>query len=252
MSFTLSSKILRNQSIETLVRWYNQSNIIDIEKEIGSRLSSCNSVLYNPIINFLFNHQDSQNKLLNSVYIRDGLNTVMNCIDWKIGVIYDYTSISLPLTITIIVGNQPYRYPTGKKYPKGYFKPSWLVSDKTKLMLREVISKDSKPKNNVITINIDNVNLDNHIRSELLSNNNVLITVCNFNNINNISSYPNNIYLTHREIQQIYPCIIESPTLDHDLIKYHNNNGHNYKTFKVSVTKTDTVKKLILLVNNYN
>ena len=164
MDFTLTSQILRSQSIETLVRWHKQVYIMDIEREIGDRLSSCDFNVYNPVINYMFDHQDTT-KLFESIYVVEGLYNALDCIDWKIGVVYDYTIQNNQVkSVSIIVGNLPYRYPTG--YPRGYFKPNWLTSDQTKLMLREVTSKSSNVKNDIISLKTDNKDLDNHIRSE--------------------------------------------------------------------------------------
>jgi hypothetical protein len=251
MSQTLSNTILNKQNIETLVKWYADTALIDIETEISKRLNSCDSQIYNQIINYLYEIRDTKpgKTLLNSVYIQDSLENVVNCLEWKIGVIYNYTNQDgAVLNISAIVGNLPYKYPPG--YEIGYFKPSWLISDRTGLTLREVVSKRDKVKNKAMTLITTDQLLDNNIRLELLNNDTVLISVCVFlaDNYVTYKSYPDNQPLSYRELQQIYPCRIQTSYFNHELINHERDIIAEIQSYNVEVIKTDTVKKLLYLL----
>lgn len=230
--------------METLYTIYKKSNIIGIEKEIERRLISCDPALYLPTVNFIYDHIDDNiilNQWLKSNYISNGINTVIHCLPWKIGVIYNYTDQSYIIKqLSIIVGREkPYKI-KGK-----YFKPSWINSQNSKLTLREVISDFNKPINDNMSHVVTNLLLDNRIRMELLTNDIVAIDTCvYFPRIlgEHFKSYPGDISLP--EVKQIYPCIIETKSFKHNLVPHISPH---MSPNNVKVHKYPIVNKLLHL-----
>lgn len=241
---TLTYNILSQQSIENLYLMYKSKNIIDIEIEIERRLVSCDTNLSVPVIKFLYINKDDNiiKEWLNSIYVKRGISSAIECIPWKIGVIYDYTDQSYRINnISIILGKPiPYKTKDGR-----YYKPTWLNANETKLMLREVISSYSRPINNNISVVTHNVELDNAIRNNLLNNDIANITVCLIlppfgNTFRSFSDYH-----PLPEAKAIYPFHINTEGFSHDLINI--NNFVESQEYRVKITKTDDVIQLLEL-----
>lgn len=242
MKSTLTFTILSKQNIETLYQWYLKTPLIDIEKEIVNRLLSSDFVEQKNIINFLY--QTQYQPWLKSVYIKQGLKQLITSLPWKIGVIYDYRDQSYKINnISAIVGFEKIL-----KTNKGIrFKPTWLESEKTGLVLREIVSKNSKPYNKVISVVTSDTKLDQYIRSLLINNQQAIVTVCDFEAPvgTTFHSYPSQRYLSKPEFKQTFPCHIEMDGYSHDLI---NLVGINQKRYRINIIKTPEVVKLLSLV----
>lgn len=193
----LTEIILNDQDIETLYDWAHRLNLTDIEREIQNRLTSCDPNIYNPIIDFLYNNRGDSIVAgwINSSYVQQGLISHLDCIPWKIGVVYDYRTESFSFNnIGIILGNR--RWIRDKKGK--IFKPSWLHSSKSGLVMRELVSLNTHPIKHISRV--VNVSLDHTIRRLLLNNNNVVVTLCSGNGKSYDTLLPNN------EIRELYPC----------------------------------------------
>ncbi|GAH11423.1 unnamed protein product, partial [marine sediment metagenome] len=105
---SLSKIILSKQTIEDLYKMNLQSQNDDIEREIKHRLISCDPELSIPVINFLYTYRNDKvikEQWFTSIYIIEGLRDAIDCIPWKIGVIYDYRDQTYRINnVSIIVG----------------------------------------------------------------------------------------------------------------------------------------------------
>ena len=252
---TLTHIILITQSIENLYNIYKSHKIINIEREIERRLISCDVNLINPVINFLFMNINDiiiKEDWLKSIHIKNGINGAIHCVPWKIAVIYDYTDQSYNINnIQVMLGNkQKNKTRTGKQ-----FKPTWLNADKTKLILREIISSNSTPINNVISKITHDTLLDRTIRYGLMNNEVVTITTCLFLPPPGavFHSFPEFNYLPDGETKQIYPCFISVGNFNHKLINYPGNIMNYFpQVFRVSVAKSENYLKLFHLYQVVN
>ena len=252
---TLTHTILRQQPIEKLYEMYKLSNIINIEREIERRLVSCDYTINLPVINFIHKNSNDpivRDRWLKSIYIIQGINASMECIPWKIGVIYNYLDQSYRTDkVSIIIGKS-----TAFKTKNGrYYKANWLHADDTKLTLREVISRNNRPINNVMSVVTHDLKLDNGIRKALVNNDTVTITVCLFLPPigSSFHSFPDKSPLPHSERKEMYPCHITAGNFSHKLIDYGGNLVlHNPHEYHIKVTKSEDFKKLAEIIKLIN
>lgn len=243
---TLSETVLKTLSIQQLYDLSKVRDILDVENEIARRLLSSDN--YIDVIDLLYDKRNEQTvkRWLESYTIQQGL---LGAIPWKIGVIYNYTDQSYRIhKIEVILGK-----PVPYTLPRGYFKPTWLTSSQTNLVLREVINQTGHPINNVISIVTTDTNLDQNIRNALLLSNTAEITICNFfpSPGTSIRSYSNP--LPQGEQKQMYPCYIKVGNFEHKLIDYSGNIiAYNPQTFSVPIVKSPEVEKLLQLKLFYN
>lgn len=242
---TLTNLTLQSMGMDRLHGLAKVRYLPVIESEIGSRLLSSDRNTYIPTLNYLYNQRFDPviQGWLKSSAVKQGLE---GSLPWKIGVIYDYRDQSYRIKhIQAIIG-----LPTAYKLQRGYFKPNWLDSDRTKLALREVINRTGKPVNNVVSVVTTDPTLDNKISESLLYNDVVQITTCTFLSPpgSSFQSYPRNGYMANREAKQIYPCSIKVGNFEHNLINAGNIADQYPQTFNVTVTKTPEVEKLLTLI----
>lgn len=243
---TLAHTILSNQSIETLCDMYKKGQIIDIEREIERRLISCDTDLTEPVINFMYKNLKDKTvrELLGSGYVKNGIYAALECIPWKIGVIYDYTDPSHHInSAAVILGKRAYKTKNGK-----YYKPTWLNADESKLTLREIISGHNKPINHAISVITQDPQLDNKIRDTLMENDVVTITVCLFlppmGTV--IRSFPNP--LSYFEVREIYPCHITVGDFSHRLVDFPGDLNIYYpREYHLKVIHAEDYQKLLTL-----
>jgi hypothetical protein len=195
------------------------------------------------VIDFLYLYQNDptvSNQWLRSLYIRNGLYKLLDCLPWKIGVIYNYTNNDNIIShVEIMVGGSR-AYKIGNKY----FKTTWLNSEQTKLTVREVVSLYNKPVNSSISLVTTDPKLDQEIRKQLISHNVATINTCmHVSPIGtSFKSYPDSHYLSHREKKEIYPCSIEIENFNHDLT---NHPGFvPSQTFTVPIQKGSIIEKI--------
>jgi len=247
---SLTHTILSKQTIDELYTISTHRAIINVEKEIKRRLISCDPELSIPVIDFLYKFYHDKivkDQWFKSVYVREGLREAIECIPWKIGVIYNYTDQSYRINrVAIMVGKSTkFRTKQGK-----YYQPDWLNAEETKLMLREVISQYNHPINNVMSIITHDTNLDNSIRHALLDNDVVTITVCLFLPPQGsvFHSFPEEPPLPDSERKQMYPCHITAGNFSHKLIDYPGNIlAYLPRNYDISIEKSDDLEKLFQL-----
>jgi len=243
---TLTETILKSLSIQQLYELSKVRNISAVEDEIARRLLF--SDRYIEVINLLYDkrNEPSVKQWLESNTVQQGL---LGAIPWKIGVIYDYRDQSYRINRIEVIFGKPIPYTSAK----GYFKPTWLNSSQTNLVLREVINRTGHPINNVISIVTNDPNLDQGIRNALLNGNTAEITICNFLPApgTSIKSYSNP--LPQGEQKQMYPCYIKVGNFEHKLIDYPGNIiAYNPQTFNVPIVKSPEIEKLLQLKLFYN
>jgi len=232
---TLTSIILNRMSIEELYKLYSQKAIIDIEREIERRLYLSDL----PTINFLFNNRYSIDSWLKSVYIRQGISNALFNIPWKIGVIYNYTDESYQVNnISVILGDENYKTKKGKR-----FISTWLESNKSRLVLREVTSLNHNVINPNTTLRITDPNLDNAIRQALMNNDMITLTVCMFIAPPGTSFRTYDETLPAGEAKAMYPCHISAEGFDHALINLPPG-PINALDYVVNITKSEKYSKL--------
>jgi hypothetical protein len=247
---TLTSAILKKQTVETLWKYYSETPLIDIEIEIANRLLSPDKSEVIDIISFIHKKWTEKDKTINMWlepgYILTALYEMRNKIGWKIGVIYDYRDMTDKINNVIIrvgIKPPPYKTKTGQ-----YFKANRTYSNYRKLVKREVISLYSHPVNTIISIVTTNPELDSIIRDILIKNNSAIISLCKYlaGDGINIRSYPNDPTLDQRELKQIYPCYISSKDFSHNLIVLPPNV--NFKHYNVPIEKSPEVNMLVDLI----
>jgi hypothetical protein len=229
---SLTNLILRKMSIQQLFEIYYTNELLDIEEEVGRRLSSYDV----KTIDFLYSNP--RIKWLESSFVRNGILNAMKVVPWRIGVIYNYQDESFRLdNLLIVLGNQNYQTSKGMK-----FIPTWLDSRSSKLVLREVVSQNLKTlKNSVIT---SDTALDSQIRNVLINNNSVIIGVCTFIPAN--QSYDQK--LPGGELKTMYPCTISSGNFQHNLVNIPIPPV-NVLNYNVNITKSEDYQKLLNLIN---
>lgn len=240
---SLSEIILKEMSIEELYKSYLRRSLIDIEKEIERRLN-INDIL---TIDFLFNNKNILvNNWLQSYYIKRGILNSLYNIPWKIGIIYNYTDESYRYNnISVILGDENYKNKNGQK-----FTPTWLESNKSKLVLREVVSSNFSIKNVNTTVRTIDPNLDIAIRNTLINNDSIKLTICLFIAQPGQSFQTYDQPLPDGETKTMYPCYISSENFGHGLMNLPlvPVNASNYI---VNVTKSETYLKLRDLFSLY-
>lgn len=245
---SLTHTLLTRQPIEKLYELSSKRTIIGVEKEIKRRLLSCDPDLSLPVINFLHTYQNDsvvKDIWLQSHYVKEGIRDSINCIPWKIGVIYNYTDQSYRINnVSIVVGkSNAYRMKNNR-----YYKSNWLNADKTKLILREVISRYNRPLNNKMSVVTHSPELDNAIRHALLNNDTVTITICLFlpPRGNSFHSFPDKAPFSHPEIKEMYPCQIKVGNFTQALITFPENIHAYYPhDYHIKITKTRDYQKLL-------
>lgn len=227
---TLSDVILYNRTMQELYNLYLRTGIIDIEREIGRRLSTCDVTT----LDFIHLNKDRlENTWLKSVYVKQGIETAFSCVPWKIGVVYNYTDESYRVNnISVFLGEQSYKVNNRK------FAPTWSESNRTKLTLREIVSSNSKIINNNISLRTASPELDATIRQTLINSDMVTISICLFVPATN-QSYDQSL----KEAKTMYPCNISSGDFSHPLIVLPP--GVNLLDYNVLITKSENYLKLL-------
>lgn len=233
---SLSEIILRSYSISQLYDAYRSTGIIDIEREMEHRLS-----LYDvPTIKFLFSLKlkNNQEKLLDSPYIRNGLKSALRMVPWSIGVVYNYRSAQFDFNnLEIILGkSRAYRMANGQ-----YFKPTWLEANRTGLIYREFVSRNSSIYNGRISKYVS-PELDATVRQILVNHNNVGLTVCLYPPQANSFDNP----LPRGENKEMWPCSLSVNNVSYPLA----GAGQVMQDFNVIVSKTEDYLKLLSLLSD--
>lgn len=230
---SLTNIILLKYSISQLYDIYRQTGLVDIEREIGRRLS-----MYDVLtIEFLYNiHiRNQQDKLLQSVYVRDGFINALRTVPWKIGIIYNYRKSFFEFNnMEIILGKSRALKTNDNKY----FHPTWLDANRTGLILREVVSRNIPISNGRTSRHVSD-DLDSTIRNILINNLNVGLSLCMFPPQTNSFDQP----LPYGEKKEMWPCILSA---NYQLI---GGNPLLMQDFNVTVTHTDDYQKLLVLLN---
>lgn len=234
---SLSGIILKDMSIEELCEAYLRGlSLIDIEKEIEKRLN-INDIL---TIDYLFSIKHIlAGTLLQSPYIKRGISNLLYNIPWKIGIIYNYTDQSYRYNnISVILGDVNYKNKNDRK-----FISTWLESNKSKLVLREVVSLNSEINNVNTTVRTIDPNLDISIRTILMNNDTINLTICLSVAQPGQSFQTYDQLLPEGETKTMYPCYISSENFGHRLINLPPGPVDSL-TYIVNVTKSETYLKL--------
>ncbi len=246
---SLSSLIIETTPIKDLYEIYDTYKFLSIEIEVGRRLNL--DIINVNIINFLYKKMLDKtedvvkNYWLKSVHIIKSLKFLIDNVPWRIGVIYNYMDHSYQINNIMILLGYKEKYITNKG---NFFKANWSYSEDTKLTLREVISLDSRPFNNNISVVTHDHDLDKAIRDSLLINDIAKITICIYiSKYGSFKSYPEYVPLSHAERKQIYPCHIVSGNFSHNLVI---TDIKNTEKFHVEITKSPEIYKLLSLIKN--
>ena len=227
---SLTEIILRSYSISQLYKTYSDTGIVDIEREIERRLS-----LYDvPTIEFLFSLPKSD-QLLKSPYIKNGLKSALSMVPWKIGVVYNYRSAQFDFANLEILLGKSRAYQTSA----GYYKPTWLEANRTGLIYREFVSRNSSIYNGRISKYVT-PDLDSVVRQILINNNSVGLSICLYPPQTNSFNNP----LPGGEHKEMWPCSLSLNNISYALTA---GPGPVMQDFNVTVSKTPDYLKLISL-----
>lgn len=235
---SLLNLTLKKQSIDVLHGWYQQRYVTEIEREFQRRLSSPD---YQKVIDFLYDNIDNPTtiNLLQSIYVYEGLVQSQRQVPWKIQVIYRFDDKSYRINnVGVILGSQRLIQTRNNKK----FKTNVTYASQNKLVMREVVSANTDPLNNMTLV--ANPELDTLIRDQLHGHIQVEIGVCNMMGTYSNISYPG--YQTLNEQKVMVPCSIRTSQISQPLIAV--TPGTAITPYTVPVLRSDDVLKIYQLI----
>ena len=160
----LEEIILDRIDDDSLYRLGDRYPSLRIDHEWSRRLLSCDPDIYTSTLDILLEKKVKKSKVLKSA-----LYEMRKCFPWRFGVIYDFRNGQVKsLEVRLGSTNAKYRYQSS---PLVF---TWLDANESKMLLREVVSSNSKSSLFSEKLDLEN---SNKVRDLLLDNTTIDITV---------------------------------------------------------------------------
>lgn len=160
----LEEIILDRIDEEGLYNLYREYPSLKIDYEWSKRLLSCDVETYTSTLNTLLEKNVKKSKVL-----KNALYEMRKCFPFRIAAIYDFRNGQVK-SLEIRVGNDSGKY----RYQSSPLLFTWLDSNESKLLLRELISSNSK--SSLFSEKLDDAT-SNKVRDLLLDNTTIDISV---------------------------------------------------------------------------
>jgi hypothetical protein len=130
----LEEIILDRIDEKSLYKLWREYPSLRIDYEFSKRLLSCDPEIYNPVLDLFMEKNVKMSKVLKSA-----LYEMRKCFPWRIGVVYDFRNGQVK-SLEIRMGNTNEKY----RYQSSPILFTWLDANESKLLLREIVSSNSK------------------------------------------------------------------------------------------------------------
>ena len=221
-----------DQSLHLLNLRYSS---LRIDHEWSRRLLSCNPDVYMPTLDILLEKNVKKTKVL-----KHALYEMRKCFPWRIGVVYDFRNGQVK-SLEVRLGSTIEKY----RYQSSPVLFTWLDANESKMLLREVISSNSK--SSLFSEKLDSEN-SNKVRDLLLDNSSVDLTVSILQATTKpFHTFPRASPLHGGEDFVVYPSRIKKGNISLDLFSKEGEKTMTYTNIPIRFS-SDVIKYLAVIL----
>ena len=208
-----------------------------IDEEWKRRLLSCDPEIYNGTLNILAEKNVKKTKVL-----KQALYDMRKCFPFRIGVVYDFRTGQVK-SVEVRIGVLGVKY----RYQSSPLLFTWLDVNESKMLLREVISSNSK--NSLFSEKLD-AEVSNKVRDLLLDNTTIDVTVSTLQATNRpFHTFPRASPLHGGEDFVVYPTQIKKGDHSIDLLHKPGSQVISYTNIPIKFSN-DVLKYLSVISKN--